>query len=222
MKTPTLIALTASLCLLSACQPQQKSVAHLRDLGDHYLGVQRYDEAAANYGEYVERKPGEPDVRTNYGRALIGAGQYEKAAEQLQIAYAQRPDDEGTLDALADAMMKAHQQDALFRLLKTNSTDRGRIDDHLRLGRYSLQMGDTDTASLAYTTAARIDKGQTLGPQLGLVDYYMAIGDLPNAERRLRMAYYIAPLSPEVNARISKLHPVVGPTFATIPEERVQ
>ncbi|MGD9688233.1 MAG: tetratricopeptide repeat protein [Phycisphaerales bacterium] len=214
-------AVLGVLVLLSACQaPGPKNVADLRRLGDHYLQSGLWAQAAENYGAYLERKPGEPDIRANYGRALMGTGDHTRAVEQLQIAYGQRPDDEATLDVLCDAMLKANQQDSLFRLLKANAADRGRVGDHLRLGKFALATGDADTANLAYTTAARIDRGMTVEPQLGLFDYYLAIGDAANAERRLRMAYFIAPLNIDVQNRIRSFNPIVGPTFALVPAER--
>ncbi len=213
-----LLALGGSLTLaLGGCS--KPNTADLRRLGDHYLESGLYPQAVEQYAQYVEQKPGEPDVRANYGRALLGVGRNLEASDQLQIAYSQRPDDEKALDALIDAYLKSNQQDAAIRLLKTNVSDRGEVRDHLRLGRAALRMGDTDTAKLGFVTAAKVDQGQTVDPQLGLVDYYLAVQDKVNAERRLRMAYYIAPQNIEVQNRIRAMKPILGPTFALAPEE---
>lgn len=220
---PFILALASAAAMFVGCQAKDTNVADLRRRGDHYLLNGQYTEAANNYAEYIEKKPGEPDVRANYGRALLAIGKNAEAVEHLQVAYGQRPDDDGILDALCEAMLKTGQHDSLFKLLKTNTIDRGggaRVTDHLRLGKYALAMGDSDTAMLGYTTAARLDRGQTVAPQIGLYDYYMAIGDKPNAERRLRMAYYISPVNAEVQTRIAQFRPVVGPTFGMVPAER--
>ncbi len=197
-----------------------KNAADLRRRGDHFLQAGQYSEAAAEYTAYLQLKPGEDDIRGNYGRALLKSGRTAEAAEQLQIAYTQNPEDETTLDALTEALLASNQPDALFRLLKSNASDRGRVSDFLRLGRASLKVGDTDTAQLAFTQAAKVDKGQTVEAQLGMVDYHLAVRDPASATRRLRMAYFISSLDPEVQERIRLLKPVLGPTFATVPEER--
>jgi len=210
-------ALVALACAAWGCA--QKNAADLRRRGDHFLETGQYAQAVEEYHAYLERKPGEDDIRANYGRALLKVGRTAEAVEQLQIAYTQNPEDEAALDSLTEALLAANQPDTLFRLLRANAADRGRVSDWLRLGRASLRVGDTDTAHLGFTTAAKVDKGKTAAAQLGLVDYYLATNDSASALRRLRMAYFLAPLDPEVQARIRLLKPVTGPTFALAPDE---
>jgi Tfp pilus assembly protein PilF len=217
------VAVAGALALmLTAGGCAQKNDADLRRRGDHYLQAGQYGQAAEEYAAYLQLKPGEDDVRGNYGRALLKTGRAAEAAEQLQIAYTQNPEDDQVLDALTEALLASNQPDALFRLLKSNASDRGRVADFLRLGRASLKVGDTDTAYVAFTQAAKVDKGQTVEAQLGMVDYYLSVRDPANATRRLRMAYFISQHDPEVQARIRLLKPVIGPTFAAVPEERGQ
>lgn len=215
----SILSAALALAALSGCANQQTNNADLRRRGDHYLEGGQYGQAIENYAQYLEKNPGDAEVRANYGRALLAQGRNADAAEQLQIAYSQRPDDEKALDALIDALIKSKQQDTAFRLLMTNASDRGDVRDHLRVGRTALRVGDTDTAKLFLETAARVDKGQTVAPQIGLVDYYLAVNDKVNAERRLRMAYFLSPMDLDVQDRIRKIKPVVGPTFPLQPLE---
>lgn len=202
---------------------QQGEFTNNRLKGDDALLGGQYDDAVAYYNKYLEGYPGEPVVRTHLGKALLRGGHPREAASELRIAYSQRPGDDETMDLLGEAMVQSNQHDELHRLLRTNAVDRGAPGDWIRLGRYSLSMGDTDTARTALLTAARVDKGQTPGPQLALCDYYWAIGDKPNATRRLQAAYYLAPRGTATLERMRTLGISEGPKWAgRVPEEAGQ
>lgn len=195
---------------------QQGEFANNRFKGDDALQGGQYDDAVVYYTKYLEGYPGEPKVRTSLGKALLRGGHPREAASELRIAYAQRPGDDETMDLLSEAMVASNQHDELHRLLRTNAVDRGTPGDWMRLGRYSLSMGDTDTARTALLTAARVDKGQSPDPQLALCDYYWAIGDKPNATRRLQAAYYLAPRGTATMERMRKLGVNEGPMWAGV------
>jgi hypothetical protein len=60
-----------------------------------------------------------------------------------------------------------------------------------------------------------------VGPQVALVDFYTALQDPANAERRLRMAAFVDRQSTEVLRRVRDLGVIDGPTFPMPPEEYV-
>lgn len=209
------LALAAVSCIaLAGCQ--QGELTNNRLKGDDALHGGQYEAAVAYYNAYLEGKPGEAAVRTSLGEALLKDGRAREAASELRIAYAQRPGDARTIDLLTDAMIQSKQYDEIHRLLRVNANDRNTVADWVRLGRASLAMGDGDSARTALLTAARVDRGQTPEPQLALVDYYLSIGDRPNAVRRLQAAYYLAPRGTGTLERLRTLGINEGPTWAGV------
>ncbi len=215
------VALALAALVVGGGGCQQGELTNNRLKGDDALLGGQYEAAVGYYNAYLEGRPGEPTVRTSLGRALLRAGRAREAASELRIAYAQRPGHDETADLLSEAMVASNQHDELHRLLRTNAVDRGTTGDHMRLGRYSLAMGDTDTAKTALLTAARVDRGQNPEPQLALCDYYWAVGDRPNAVRRLQAAYYLSPRGTGTLERMRKLGISEGPKWAgRVPEEQ--
>ena len=194
--TLTLAALT-----LPGCREREAPLDDLRYLGNTRMGTGQYDQAAVHFQDFIDRRPGDPYIRGSLGRAYLKSGKPDQAAEHLRIAYSQRPHDIEILNDLCESLVQSKQYDEAFSLLRTNAADRGDVADHIRLGKYALRMGDTDTARVALLTAARIDKGRTVAPQLALCDFHAAINDKPAAMRRLRGAYWLAPRDTEVLER---------------------
>lgn len=190
--------------------------------GDAAMQIFRYDDAARAYAQYLEISPGQPEIRAKYGRALLAAGRPLDAAEQFRIAVAQAPNNDQYLDELCESLLRADKRDDLFALLRTNCSQRGRVSDHIRLGRFSQRMGDGDTARTALISAARIDAGRTAAPQIALYDFYASIGERAEAMRRLRMAYYVEPKSTDVAQRIAASGAIPGPTFGLPPGDEPQ
>ena len=68
-------------------------------------------------------------------------------------------------------------------------------------------------------TAARLDGGQTVEPQIALADFYLAAGDEEKAIRRLRMALGIDAENEIAIDKLRSLGEIPGPSFALTPEE---
>lgn len=198
---------------------QQRTLPAVMDAGDIAYERQRWTEAYENYQEYVDRSPGSWRARLALARSLMQLERYPEAAEQLRLVYAQRPGDLDVLDELCDALLAAGQREELYRLLRGRTTTGGTADDYLRLGWYAYRMGDMDEARTALLSAARIDGGRSLEPQLSLAQFYAAIGDEAEAVRRLRMAYYLDPANARVQELARSFGEVPGPTFGTPPAE---
>jgi tetratricopeptide (TPR) repeat protein len=187
--------------------------------GDRAYEEGNYGKAAEDYSEYVDRKPGEWEVRLTLGRAYLESGQPVLAREQLTTVYDQQPSNEECIELLARADYDAKEYDSLVTFLRRLTIERGSTSDFLRLGRYSAMIGHADEAAQALKTAAKMDQGRTVGPQLALADFYHSVNDRTNELSRLRMALYLVPNSVEINERIRALGEVPGPTLALPPEE---
>lgn len=177
--------------------------------------------AKADYEEYITRKPDDPEKRYEYSQVLMKLGDYRGAMEQLNIACDVDPTNDKYLDAYAEAMFAANERDALTTNLTRATLERGRVSDYLRLGRFSVRLGNADEAQQSFLTAAKLDQGRTVGPQLELAEFYGSMGDRPRQIRRLRMAYAIEPANPDVLAKARELGEVVGPSFGLMPEEAI-
>lgn len=222
MRRPSLllVSLLAAPLMLTACT-KQRSLLAVRESGERALEEGRYNDAVADFEEYVERLPGDAMGRYNLGRSYLLANPPRpiQARENLYLAYAQRLNDDDVFEALAQALLACGQNEELFRMLRQRALDRQRVEDYMRLGRYALELGDPDQARQAYLTAARIDEGRTAAVQLALADLYAAVGDEERTLRRLRMAYYLDPENREIADRIRSHGEVPGPTFGLKPEE---
>lgn len=208
------LVLLASFIALAGCQANPQPYI---DTGDKALAVGNYNRAAADYEKALEMRPDMAAVRNSLARAYIGQGKYLEGAEMAKGAYAQRPDVPAYADTVAEALLLAGRNDEMFRFLRQNAADRGRVDDWIRLGRYSQRAGDPDSAQTALLTAARIDDGRTPDPQIALFDLYSALGQSDKAMQRLRMAYYIDPQSSLVRNRLTQQNITPGQGFGLKP-----
>lgn len=216
----TLLGLLLFAALATGCT-KERSLLAVRESGERALEEGRYNDAVADFEEYVERLPGDAIGRYNLGRSYLLANppQPIAAREHLYLAYNQRLNDDDVFEALAQSLKASGKTEELFRLLRQRALDRQRPSDYMRLGRYAEQLGDPDQARQAYLTAARIDQGKTASIQLALADLYAKLGDEERALRRLRMALYLDVNNREIAERIRAYGEIPGPTFALPPEE---
>lgn len=182
------------------------------DRGDYQLALQEFSEVA-------ERLPFSGEAQYDVGRANLGLGRLREASEHLWIAYDMDPTREERVEAVAQALEKSGERQQLFKFLNAQCQQPGKVSDYLRLGRYAAQAGDADQAEQAFLTAARLDMGKTVPPQLALADFYGGVGDKLGELTRLRMALYLAPADAAIAERIRALGEVPGPSFALTPAE---
>ncbi len=187
--------------------------------GDKAYAAGQYDKAVADYLEYVERRPGSGEVRHKLARTLLDVKQPTKAVEHAWVAFDAKPSDDDYVETLARSLYEASRTEELNKFLRDQVEDRGRVQDYLRLGRYAALTGDADGAELAFLTAARLDGGRTMAPQVALAKFYQSIGDKLSAFERLRMALYFDPQNAQVYQEIRRLGEVPGPTLILPPKE---
>lgn len=204
---------------LVGCSSSQRNIWTVRQSAEHAYEYGRYEQSEADWAEYVQRRPQDVEGRYGYGLALLANGKPALAREQLVIANDMRPEHEPTIEALASAIRATGSTDDLFRFLRRMIEERGVAADYDRLGRYLASVGNPDEAETAFLTAAQLDGGKTLAPQLALANFYQSIGDAQNEKLRLRMALALDPQNQGVQARLRELGEVPGPSLALTPAE---
>jgi tetratricopeptide (TPR) repeat protein len=187
--------------------------------GIHYLKVHQYEQAVSDFEYAVDKEPGRFVSRLGLGEALIGAGRSDEARAHLEVAYTLRPNDPDATEALARAMLESGDKNAMSKFLNGLASQRQLVSDWMRYGRFSQEAGDMDEARRAFLTAAKLDKGMTVDPQLALAGLYEQVGDRENAITRLRMALYLAPENDEIKEKVRSMGETPGPTFAMPPAE---
>jgi tetratricopeptide (TPR) repeat protein len=216
----TLVALTTlSGVGCSRFMTSERLLPKVREDGDRAFARGDYVTARADYGEYVNRMPGDPKVRSLWAKTLIETGDEIAAVDHAQIAYSTDPTNEAFIETYADALLSANRKGMMFDLLKGAATECGRVNDYDRLGRFSLRAGDADSAEEAFILAAKLDRGNTVEPQLALANFYQDIGDKTKELERLRMASFLDPTNKEIADRIRALGQIPGPSFALQPSE---
>jgi tetratricopeptide (TPR) repeat protein len=214
----TTLSLAATLTVVSlAGFGCERSLVALRDDGDKALIRGDYERAIADYTEYLDRRPGNPNVHAGLGRAYLAKGDTAHAREQLLLANSLRIEDDAILESLCDALVADKANTDLIRILRQRSIDRGLPSDFHRLGAYAQKIGDVDEAQRALITASRLENGMNVDTQIALSDLYAAVGNKPEALRRIRMAYALKPMDKRVGDRIAAMGEISGPSFALSP-----
>lgn len=207
--------------ILGACAKEgsRPSVLRAEDLGYVALSAGDYVKAEGYFLEAVDQSPGRLPARIGLGRALLGQSKAAAARSHFEVALTRDPTSTEVASLLAQSMLQSGEVDAMVRLLKTRALDRQRVEDWILLGQFQAKAHDADGAEVSFLTAARIDKGQTIDPQVALADFYRSIGENEATIKRLRMAYYIKPQDENILRRLREMGEVPGPTLALQPAE---
>ncbi len=203
---------------LAACGPRPVNVVIAS--GDKAAEREQYQLAEAEYREAIDRRPGQWRARLGLAKVLLEQERYAEAQRELEVVYAVRPNDPEVLDLLGEAMVGSGDVERMTAELRHVAEDRQGVADWVRLGRLLNAAGDSDGARTALVTAAKLDKGQTIEPQLALADFYQSIGDGANALKRYRMALWIDLESEAARNGIRSMGEVPGPSFVLRPTER--
>src|SRR5690606_2039002 len=167
--TRRLLTIALLACILTACTQREG-----RAPGEMYWDATRafergdYPTAAADYEAYIQARPGDTNGRLGLGKSLLILGQPAEAVDHLWVAYDADPMDDSRAELLAEAMYQAGQTQELIQFLRERTEQPGRVSDYMKLGSYAAQCGLPDEAEPAFITAARLDKGLNLEPQLAL------------------------------------------------------
>lgn len=212
------VGMLAAATAIGGCS-RERPLWKVRADADLAYEAQQYEAALADYQKYVEIKPNEPDAQHALGRTYLALKQPKPAREHLQIAYDVVPGNDEYIESYAQALYESNEPESLMTFLSRVANERGDVSDYLRLGRYAGKIGHADEALQALITAARLDQGKSLEPQLALADFYRSVNDRPNQVRRLRNCLYLAPGDEGVIQRIRDVGEIPGPSFMQRPEE---
>ena len=209
-------ALTA--VVLAGCASEPSDITYRRR-GDEAFSQGRFEDARVPYIKYNEMRPGRAEVYYKLGICDARTGRITEAVQNLRIASDMDPENVQYVEAFAQALFDAGEHEDVYELLRWRTEQPGLSEDYIRLGRFAAMMGDADVAELAFKTAAKIDQGLTVAPQLALADFYRSIGDAEQELLRLKMALFIDTNHEAVNGRIRELGFIPGPTFHVTPAE---
>jgi len=206
-------------CIAATGCSTARPLPYVRDQGDKALEREQYQLAQTEFDEVVARDPTDWRSRVKLSKALAELGEYAAMREHMAVAYDLRPNDPEILDLFCDSMLLAKDNDALIRFLRDLSVSPGRVEDFIRLGYYAAKLGDVDEAERALLTGAKLDRGQSVEPQMALASFYANIGDDERALQRLRMALFLDQTNEEIKDAIRSYGEIPGPSYATVPTE---
>ncbi len=204
--------------LLGGCSTT-RPLPTIRADADHNFRIGQWDRAEADYAEILRRRPDDNEVRYRLGVSQLRAGKPTEAAANLGTALDVDPLNDAIVDAQAEALLAKGDKAALVDFVNRIASERGRVQDYLRVARYTEAVGTPDEAQLALITAAKIDGGRSFDVQWALAQFYQRRGDVQRHIQRLRMAAFLNPENPDLIKAIRDAGQVPGPTFALIPEE---
>lgn len=207
--------------MLAGCSSNRPLPTVKRD-AEHALSFRNYEKAAADFGEYLNRKPDANDVRINLAKSQLGMGDARAAAMNLSTALDVDPQNDEVLELYARALYEAGEKEQLQNFIARAASERGRAKDYLRIADYTRKLGLPDESLTALIAAAKIDEGKSVDVQLAIADFYKGVGKRAEMVKRLRMAYYLQPDNTEILSRIREAGEVPGPTFALAPTEFVE
>ena len=213
----TLIAATI-IPMIGGCAKERPLFAIKAD-ADEAFAAGRFGQAADYYQQFIERVPHKADMRLRLGASLLETGKARLAREHLSVAYDLEPQNPEAIELLAKAMYEAGDTDNLYAFLQDVADQNKGVGDFLRLGNYAVRLGHVDEAHQALMTAAIIDRGRSIEPQIALAEFYRLINDDQSEVSRWRMVLFLNPEHPTAVNRIREFGHVPGPSFAIPPAE---
>lgn len=210
------LALLTGLLVLPGCAGV-RPVDQIKASGDNAYGRGEFVLAREEYGEAVDRYPGDWEAQYRYGMTCLELGAWDSARTALKVANDRRPQSDDVADAYARAMFHVGDREALVAFLWGRTAEIGSTRDWIRAAVWLDRIGDRDAALAAIETAMEVDDAQSPMPYVIAAEMAERNGDRELAVRRLRQAYGIRPGDEEVTAALEELGEIPGPTFALPP-----
>jgi tetratricopeptide (TPR) repeat protein len=213
LTTRSLLALPLLVLLVGCSSTGQRPATAIRDDADLHFARGEFQQASGYYAAVVDRYPGDWDAQYRYGQCLLELDQPLEARRSLEIAHTRRPQHEGIVDSLAEAIYLVGDEDHLFPFLRERADSTQSVQAYLRLAKYSVEMGDPDSARRALQMALAINEGREIRPYVEAAAFAERIGDVEQAVAHLRAAYEIDPKNEQVKSRLRDLGEIPGPTM---------
>lgn len=206
----------AAIAVLGGCVKGKSSEQLLAD-GEHAYRYGRYEEAAGDFRQVLDRYPGDVQANVGFARTQIALGNLNAARSALETAAASKPEDFEISLLLAEVLFKQRDTTRLYQLLRDRAVEQGRVDAWIVMARYALELDDPDTAQTAVVAALEISDNTSPEPYLLAAELAERVGDQKEALRRIRQAYGLAPNDPRIDAMLREYGEVPGPTIALPP-----
>jgi tetratricopeptide (TPR) repeat protein len=206
----------AAIAVLGGCVKGKSSEQLLAD-GEHAYRYGRYEEAAGDFRQVLDRYPGDVQANVGFARTQIALGNLDAARSALETAAASKPEDFEISLLLAEVLFKQRDTTRLYQLLRDRAVEQGRVDAWIVMARYALELDDPDTAQTAVVAALEISDNTSPEPYLLAAELAERVGDQKEALRRIRQAYGLAPNDPRIDAMLREYGEVPGPTIALPP-----
>lgn len=201
---------------IGGCVKGKSSEQLLAD-GDHAYRYGRYEEAAGDFSQILDRYPGDVQANVGFARTQIALGNLDAARRALETAAAAKPEDFQVSLLLAEVLFKQQETTRLYQLLRDRAVEQRRTEAWIVMARYALELDDPDTAQTAVVAALEISDDGSPEPYLLAAELAERVGDQKEALRRLRQAYGLAPNDPRIEAMLREYGEVPGPTIALPP-----
>ncbi len=215
MNTLLRLSLLLGIAALAACGP--RPIIKCRESGEFNFRHQRYELAADDFADIIERAPGDANAQARYGQCMLELGDLNSARRSLEVASAALPNDEEVTFALADCYFKQGDQTRLYQLLRERAEATGSTEIWVRMSDYALRFNDMDMANTAALAAIEVDNGRSAVPYYQSALVHERLDQTGEALRRLRQAYGINPDDTRVRTKLVELGEVPGPTLALPP-----
>lgn len=218
-----LVLITGVTMGMGACTPTNKvkrtlalNDLHIRaavaeDKGD-------WDQAYELWSEYVDRRPQSALAEYRLGLVERRLGLNEQAVSHLRIAHDLQPGNVEYLEALADALVAVNDRDQLMTLLRQTAEEGPDGTGYLRIARFAQQAGMMDEAREALSLAIVESRGESPVPYLAMAEFANTIGNTDLEVRSLRQALWFDRTNEQINARLTALGMIPGPSLAIRPE----
>ena len=216
------LSLAACLAPLAGCGQSRVTSLNDRRDGEKLYRQGEYPAAAASFEKSVQVDPrnyksyyylGASYEKLNQPNQAIRA--YKTALDVMPLTQDGRADEAfkgRAIDSLAHAIGESDSKDLELNNLEKRAADSGTADDALLLAESYAYAGDADNALQWFDKAAALDPASfNIAKQRGL--YLARLNQAAPARAALKQAYALKADDPEVNAALTKLNVVLGPSL---------
>ena len=188
---------------------QNNVVAH-NNLGNAYLVLGRFQEAAESYKQAIKIKPDNAKAYNNLGVAYFSIGSYQDAAEAYKQAVKIKPDYAEAYNGLGSACLYlGRYQDALESCRQAINIKPDYAEAHYNLGVIYDKLGRWKDSIEAYKQAIKIKADYTVAyNNLGIA--YLNIGSFQDALESCRQAINIKPDYAEAHNNLGNAYLSLG------------
>lgn len=217
------VLMMSALVGISGCTPAKK-VKNTLALNDLHINAAvaedrgDWEKAYELWSEYVDRRPQSALAEYRLGQVEMRLGLYNQAVTHLRVAHDLEPGNIEYLEALADALVVTDQSEQLMTLLRQTAEEGPDGSGYLRTAQYAQEAGLMDEARDALSLAIVSARGESAEPYLAMAAFAKSIGDADNEVHNLRQALWFDRTNTAVNARLSELGMIPGPSLALEPE----